>query len=61
MRILCGFVRWTRGGYRMKGVSLIGSVPAFGWRFAVGGKSIGVQWSTGSRHGYVLVKWGEHG
>lgn len=57
MRLAWGFLRWPKDAPRKRGVRFIGTVPAFGWRFAVGGKSLGLQWSTGRRHGYVLLEW----
>lgn len=58
MGLAWNVLRWPRDARRARSVRLIGTVPTFGWRYDVGGKSLGFQWSTGLRHGYVLLSWG---
>lgn len=58
MRLSWNVLRWPKDARRRRCLRLIGTVPVFGWKRDIGGKSLGIQWSTGLRHGYVLLSWG---
>lgn len=57
MRLYFGHVWWGLEYTRKKGINLIGTIPAFGWAWCVGHKSLGIQISLGVWHCYALLQF----